>query len=89
MCCIGKQAKNSYKVEVPFKATRKLDVIHSDVCGLVEVKSLGGNNYFVTFIDEFTTKLWIYLLAKKSDVFEVFKKFRKIVQNECGELISR
>jgi hypothetical protein len=29
------------------------------------------------------------LLAKKSDVFGVFKKFILLVQNESGEIISR
>jgi len=64
MCCTGKQARNSYNATIPFNATRKLKVIHSDVCGPFEVKSVGGNRYFVTFIDEFTRKLWIYTLAK-------------------------
>lgn len=89
MCCTGKQARSSYKSEVPFKANMKLEAIHSDVCGPFEVKSLGGNSYFVKFIDEFTKKLWIYLLAKKSEVFGVFKKFRKLVQDESGEVICR
>jgi len=71
MCCTRKQAKYLYNAKA----------IHSDVCGPFEVKSVGGNSYFVTFIDEFTIKLWIYLLAKKSDVFGVFKKFRLLVQN--------
>jgi len=89
MCCTGKQARNSYNATVPFNATRKLEVIHSDVCGPFEVKSIGENRYFVTFIDEFTRKLWIYLLAKKGEVFGVFKKFRLLLQNENGEVISR
>lgn len=38
--------------------------------------SLGGNSYFVHFIDEFTRKMWIYLIKKKSEVFPVFKKFK-------------
>jgi len=89
MCCTRKQARNSYNATILFNATRKLEVIHSDVCGPFEVKSVGENRYFVTFIDEFTRKLWIYLLAKKDEVFGVFKKFRLLVQNESGEMISR
>jgi len=89
MCCTGKQARNSYNAIISFNATRKLEVIHYDVCGPFEVKSVGGNRYFVIFIDEFTRKLWIYLLAKKGEVFGVFKKFRLLVQNESGEVISR
>lgn len=70
MCCNGNQARNSYKAKVSIKA-RKLEAIHSDVCGPFVVKSFGGNSNFVSFIDEFTRKLWIYLIAKKSDEFEL------------------
>jgi len=71
MCCTGNQARSSYKAKVPVKATRKLEAIHSDVCGPFEVKSFGGNSNFVSFIDEFTRKLWVYLIA---NVFELFIK---------------
>jgi len=50
MCGNEKQSRNSYKVEVLVKATRKLEAIHFDVCEPFEVKSLRCNNYFVTFI---------------------------------------
>ena len=79
MCCTRKQAKYLYNAKA----------IHSDVCGPFEVKSVGGNRYFVTFIDEFIRKLCIYLLAKKDEIFGVFKKFKLLVQNESGEMISR
>ena len=88
-CCISKQSRSSYNTEIPTRATRKLETIHSDVCGPFEVKSMGGNNYFVSFIDEFTRKLWIYLIVKKSEVLDVFKKFRIMVQNESGEVVSK
>ena len=39
-CFAGKQAISSYKTEVPVKVTRKLEVIHLDVCGQFEYKSL-------------------------------------------------
>jgi len=40
MCCTRKQARNSYNATTPFNATRKFEVIHSDVCGPFEVKSV-------------------------------------------------
>ena len=61
-CCVSKQPRNSFKSEISIKSKRKLEVIYSDVCGPFEVKSLGGNNYFVSFIDEFTRKIWIYFI---------------------------
>ena len=35
-----------------------LDLVYSDVCGPIDVKSLSGNKYFVTFIDDFSWKVF-------------------------------
>ena len=52
----------------------KLELVHIDVWGLALVSSLGGSHYYVTFIDDATTKVWVYFLRHKSDVFQTFKK---------------
>jgi transposase InsO family protein len=64
------------------KSSQKLQVIDSDVCGPLEVQSIGGNHYFLPFIDEFTRYVWIYMIEKKSDVFTKFKKFKLQVEKE-------
>jgi hypothetical protein len=43
-----------------------LELVHSDVFGPVIVHSLGGSLYYVSFIDDFSRKTWIYFLSKKS-----------------------
>ena len=63
-------------------------MIYSDVCGPFEVKSLGGNNYFVSFIDEFTRKMWIYLIKQKSEVFNIFKKFKLLSEKQSDKVIK-
>ena len=43
-------------------ARRKLDLlslVYSDVCGPIEVESLGGSWYFETFIDDASRKVWV------------------------------
>ena len=50
-CLFGKQHRVSFHIP----STRKpnvLDLVYSDVCGPIDVESLGGNKYFVTFIDD-------------------------------------
>jgi hypothetical protein len=56
-------------VRFPSGATREkgiLELVHSDVFGPVSVPSLGGSLYYVSFIDDFSRKTWIYFLRKKS-----------------------
>lgn len=42
----------------PFKSiknkqsTRKLELVHSDLCGPLQSESFGGHKYFATFIDD-------------------------------------
>ena len=55
-CLFGKQHRVSFNIP----STRKpnvLDLVYSDVCGLIDVETLGGNNYFVTFIDNASRKV--------------------------------
>ena len=39
------------------------------VCGPIEVEFLGGNRYFITFIDDTSRKVWVYVLKAKYHVF--------------------
>ena len=43
--------------------------------------SMGGSKYFVTFIDDFSRKLWVYPLKKKDEVLSKFKNFVTHVKN--------
>jgi hypothetical protein len=58
------------------------------VFGLVTVPSLGGYFYYVSFIDDFSRKTWIYFLRKKSYVFERFKEFKYLVENQTEKRIK-
>lgn len=44
--------------------------------------SLSSSYYFIVFIYDATRKLWIYFLKLKSSVFDVFKKWRALVENK-------
>ncbi|MCO5610381.1 hypothetical protein L7F22_064617 [Adiantum nelumboides] len=66
------------------RATRKLQLVHSDVCGPMRTPSVGNSLYFVTFIDDFSRFCWVYPLKAKSDVFAVFQHYVSMVENETG-----
>lgn len=63
-------------------------VVHSDACGPFQVPSLGGNKYFVSFLDEFSRMLWISLIRSKGEVFEVFKSFKLMNEQQAEKGIK-
>jgi hypothetical protein len=86
-CLYGKQNR----VRFPSGATRAegiLHLVHSDVFGPVSVPSLGKSIYYVSFIDDFSRKTWIYFLRKKSEVFDRFKEFKALVENQTEKQIK-
>jgi hypothetical protein len=80
----AKQQKNNFSKDVGSKSKAILEFIYSDVCGPLWVDSIGGNRYFVTFIDDFSRKLWTYLIKKKNEVIEVFPKFKSMFERQSG-----
>ena len=63
------------------KEKRILDIVHSDVCGSMTTTSLRGYVYYVSFIDDYSRKTWIYFLKGKNEVFNKFKEFKALVEN--------
>jgi len=53
-----------------------LGLIHSYIYGPVSTRAYCGGKYFVTFIDDYSRKTWIYFLKTKDDVFDRFREFK-------------
>ena len=56
-----------------------LALIFSDVWGPA-VETVGRKKYYVSFIDDFSKFTWIYLIKHKSEVFQKFHDFQKLVE---------
>jgi hypothetical protein len=78
-CIIGKHHTDPFPKKALHRATHLLQHIHSDV-HMVPVPTLSGYRYWVTFIDDWLRYGWIYLLKRKSDVFEASKVFKAFVE---------
>ncbi|KAE8675530.1 Chromomethylase 1, putative isoform 4 [Hibiscus syriacus] len=64
-----------------------LELVHYDVWQ-APVISLGGAKYFVSFIDDYSMRCWVYPIKKKSDVFSTFKNFKERVELDSGNKIK-
>ncbi|CAJ2658384.1 unnamed protein product [Trifolium pratense] len=87
-CLSGKQHRDSIPKQANWRASEKLELVHSDICGPLNPKSNGGNRYFITFTDDLTRKTWTYFMQEKSSAFELFKRFKSLVEKESGCLIK-
>lgn len=80
-CVMGKQARRSYKRK-SYMSKRKLDLVHTNLCGPTRTRSFYVERYFIPFVDEFYRMTWINYLKEKSEAFEKFKIFKEKVENE-------
>ena len=79
-CLLGKQSRKSFSKEASTRATKSLQLVHTDVCGPIKPSSLGKSNYLLLFIDDLGKKTWVYFLKQKSEAFGAFKKFKAFVE---------
>jgi hypothetical protein len=80
-CLVRKQRRVSFHKSLQSRKTNILDLVHTDVC-IMNTKSLGGALYYVTFIDEYSRKVWVFALKIKDQVMNVFKIFHMKVERE-------
>jgi transposase InsO family protein len=51
------------------------------VCGPIPSSFISGYVYYVSFIDDYSRKTWIYFLKSKDEVFSKFKEFKSLIEN--------
>ena len=87
-CTKGKHHRSPFPEDGGSRAEKPLDLIHTDVCGKLNTKSLGGAEYFLTFTDDKTRFTWVYLLKRKDEVFKHFVEWKAMVENSSGRKLK-
>ncbi|RVW58712.1 Retrovirus-related Pol polyprotein from transposon TNT 1-94 [Vitis vinifera] len=63
-------------------------MIHTDICGPFPTPSWNGQQYFITFIDDYLRYGYLYLIHEKSQSLDVFKNFKAEVENQLSKKIK-
>jgi transposase InsO family protein len=82
-----KLSRMSFKTK-EYTTSKPLELVHTDLYGPKRKKILQGENYFVLLIDDYTRMTWVSFLKNKSEVFENFKAFKALVENETDLKIN-
>jgi transposase InsO family protein len=79
-CVLAKQHRLKFQVG-KHQSTQVLEYIHSDLWGPSRTATHGGNLYFLSIIDDFSRKVWVYLLKNKNQAFKKFKEWKLLMEN--------
>ncbi|KAE8725113.1 hypothetical protein F3Y22_tig00009009pilonHSYRG00067 [Hibiscus syriacus] len=83
-CVLGKQKRVKFGTTI-HNTKGIVDYIHSDVWG----PSKTINHYFVTFVDDFSRRVWVYPMKSKDEVLQIFLKWKNMIENQTGRKIKR
>ncbi|XP_024984146.1 uncharacterized protein LOC112520048 [Cynara cardunculus var. scolymus] len=81
-CALGKHARAAFPHDNAWRASKQLELIHSDICGPMRTPSFGESRYFLTFIDDYSRRIWTYFIKEKSEAFNCFVIFKAMVENQ-------
>ena len=73
-CLMGKMTRTPFN-GIMERADDLLGIIHTDVCGPMNVTIRNGFHYFVTFTDDLSRYGYIYFMKHNSGTFKNFKEF--------------
>lgn len=88
-CVDAKQTRKPFGERSEKRATRVLEVVHSDVCGPVTPVGHDGSRYYVSFIDDWSRFAMVFTMRSKDEVFGYFKQYEAMVTAKFGVGISR
>ena len=71
------------------RSNQILEIIHTDVCGPIQIESIGGSRYMLTFTDDYSRYTTVYFLKNKNNVFAKFKQYVNQTENRTGNLIKK
>lgn len=87
-CAEGKHHWSKFTTSDRKRAVEPLGLVHSDVCGKINAKSLSGAEYFLTFIDKNTHYVWVYVLKGKDEVFQKFLEWKAMTEKSTGKQLK-
>jgi transposase InsO family protein len=89
-CALGKMHRLPFPKKSPHRASKCLEVVHTDLCGPMHIETQSGSKYMLTFIDDHSRFTVVYFLQRKSEVLSKFQEFintyEKTTSNKVKEL---
>lgn len=71
------------------KSKVPLDYVHSDLWGPTRTQSKDGAKFFISNIDDYSKRVWLYPLRNKGQAFNKFVEGKCIVENQARSRLKK
>ncbi|UYV73840.1 hypothetical protein LAZ67_11001074, partial [Cordylochernes scorpioides] len=88
VCLKGKQTRLPFQKESFTRSREPLELVHTDICGPMRTKSLGGALYFSTFIDDFSGFIFTFIMKSRSEVFKGFRIYKRYAEKQTEKRLK-
>ncbi|GJR40125.1 putative ribonuclease H-like domain-containing protein [Tanacetum coccineum] len=87
-CQKGKQHKASCKAKLVNSISKPLHMLHMDLFGPTNVKSLMKKSYCLVVTDDFSRFSWVFFLATKDETSGILKTFITKIENQVDHKVK-
>lgn len=71
------------------KTHGSLDYNHADLWGPARNSLHSGARYFISIVDDYSRKLYVFIQNNKDETFENFKSWKTLVENQTERNVNR
>lgn len=87
-CALGKSKKVSFS-QGKHTTNQPLEYIHSDIWGPSKTETHGGGRYYMSIIDDYSRRVWTYVLKTKDEALIKFRDWLQVIENKSGRRVKR
>jgi hypothetical protein len=84
VCVLTKQRRLSFPQQSSFRAKKRLELVHGDLCGPVTPATPEGRRYFLLLIDDLSRYMWVVVLGSKGEAADANRRAQAAAEAECG-----
>jgi transposase InsO family protein len=83
VCVLTKQRRLPFPQQSSFRAKKRLELVHGDLCGPVTPATPGGRRYFLLLIDDLSRYIWVVVLGSKGEVADAIRRAQAAAEVKC------
>ena len=84
-CELGKSTRKPFPGSATKKTSRILEIVHSDLAGPMQTKSIQGSSYIATFVDDHSRHAVVYFLRSKDQFAAALQKFLSWAETQTSD----